>query len=198
MENKMGRNPVPMERIEERRQYAVKLKIAGLSSTSIMESVNKQAVTKGWGEVSRKVIETDIAEYYRNNRALTVQDFDHLDQMRQAHLDQIEKTIEKLSVYISSTKSWKPFEYTDALEKLHKMQMNLAEVQNWNYGKINQFNVNLSTQSTNKLFEQASTEFRVRTKPSAIKEFANELTKLIETMKAEKEHKDIIEGETVE
>ncbi len=185
--------------VEQRQEYAVNLKIAGLTVDSIHKQVNAKAASAGWKEVSRKQIYIDIADYYRKNKALTVQDYDHIEQMREAHLDQTEKTIEKLSLHIAGKKpsDWKPFEYAEALEKLHKMQMNLAEMQNWNHGKINQFNINISANSPNKMFEDASNELLHRSKPGAITELSNFLQQMIDKID-EEEQEDIIEGEVIE
>jgi hypothetical protein len=193
----MPRNPLSL--VEERRNYAVSLKIAGLSIESIQKQVNAQAASKGWKEVTRRQITQDIADYYRKNKSLTVQDYDHLEQKREAHIDQIEKTIEKLSIHIARKKpnEWKPFEYAEALAQLHKMQMNLAEIQNWNYGRINQFNVNISHNNPNKMFEDAGNELLHRSKPGAVKELANFLQHMIDKIDME-EQGEVIDGEIVE
>lgn len=131
---------VSREAAKARREYAVGLKIAGMSISTIVFQINEQSDIKGWGKVHRGIVEKDIAQYYRETAPLREGEYDHLEQMRNVHISQMENTAEKLAILISKkTKNneWKPFEEADAIEKLHKMQMNLAEIHDWNMGRKN-------------------------------------------------------------
>ncbi len=199
--SKGGRNSVSKELVADRRDYEVRLKLAGMGTNTIMKQVNAESQSKGWGTVSRRTVEQDIANYFRANRALSVKDYDHLDQMREAHLAQIELIMEKMAIHIT-TKSrgstlydknqnpivigdWKPFEYADSLEKLHKMQMNYLEAQNWNKGRHNP--IVLQQNNFNVIFEDATREF-TETKPQAIVDFIDDLKKVRDTLKEQEEH----------
>lgn len=204
VKNPVGRrSSTPMALIEARREYTVGLKLAGLSTSSIQKQVNALAVAKGWGEVSRKTVDQDIASYFRGNNPLTVQDYDHLDQMRQAHLAQVEQGIEKLALHISGKKDadWKPFEKADALEKLHKMRMDYAELQNWNLGRRNPL-VAIQQNNINNIFDEASVEAQF-VKPEAIQQLIAHIDLTIENMKEKRENSMlpdpvVIEGTVVE
>jgi len=198
---KIGRNSIPITLVNERREYEVMLKQAGMSSATILKQINSEAKTRGWGVISQKLVDKDIANYYRTNRVLSIQDYDHSDQMRAALLTQMEINMEKLSVHIANTNKarilydsqgkpiqiggWKPFEYADALEKLHKMQMDYAEVQNWNLGRPSLL-VNIQQNNINNMYDSATTEFR-KEKPVVIREFLEGLDLLEKKLREEEE-----------
>jgi hypothetical protein len=202
--SKVGRKSIPKELLEERRNWAVGLKLAGLSINSILKQVNLQADIKGWGDVTRRTIERDIADYFRKNRALTVQDYDHLDQMREALLAQMEAAIEKLSLFIANKptgpdgkrRDWKPFEYVDAMEKLFKMQMSYAELQNWNLGRKNPF-ITFQQNNLNTVFDSANVELEIA-QPEAIKALVAGIEEAIDKMKGAKgENTNVMDGEII-
>ena len=196
-----GRNAVPVSLVEDRREYEVRLKLAGMATDTIVKQVNIESKNKGWGTVARRTVEQDIANYFRVNRALGIQDYDHLDQLREAHLAQMELTIEKMSIHITTKNraktlydkngkaihigDWKPFEYADALDKLHRMQMDYVEAQNWNKGKQNA-NVIFQQNNINTIFEDATIEFK-NTKPEAVTNFIENLKQVRDTLKMEEE-----------
>lgn len=125
---------------QARREYAVGLKIAGMSISTIVLQINDLADVKQWGKVHRGIVEKDIAQYYRETAPLREGEYDHLEQMRNVHIAQMEATAEKMALLIAKKErgdTWKPFEQADAIEKLHKMQMNLAEIHDWNMGRKN-------------------------------------------------------------
>ena len=134
---KAGRNAVPLALVKKRRAEAVGLRISGMSIAAITRKLNKDAETENWGTVSERTVKRDIAKHYRDNAVSTIEDFDHNEQMRQAHIASMEETIGALSIHIHRKSDWKPFEYEKALETLHKMRMDLAEVMNWNLGRKN-------------------------------------------------------------
>ena len=172
----MNENDLPTcrEKIEERQLYAVGLKSAGFSLESVYQKVCEKAEKSGWRTPKKSTVEKDIVEYYKRNRALTADDFEYMEAMRESHIAQMETTIEKMSLHIATRieedstgenitkKEWSPFEYADALEKLHKMQMNLAELQNWNRGKDKNTNINFNIQqnTVNAIFDSASGELK--------------------------------------
>lgn len=155
----VGRKPIPETLLKERKDYTVSLKIAGMSTATILKMVNSKAVVKGWGEVTRLTVERDIADYYRKNRVLTAEDFDHLDNMRQSIIDNMEVNIEKMILHIKGNKNWKPFEYITALVELNKMYMNYAELQNWNLGRKNMF-LAAQQNNLNVIFDDANREMK--------------------------------------
>jgi len=163
-----GRNSIPLPLLEARREYTVNLKLAGVSTSTIEKQINNQAPLKGWGTVTRRTVDRDIADYFRKNRPISVEDYDHLDQMRSAFLASMELTIEKASMHMAKANEWKPFEYMSGLESLHKMQMNYAELQNWNLGKQN-ININIQQNNINAVFEAASLELET-VKPEVLSE----------------------------
>ena len=186
--------------LADRREYAVGLKLMGMSVATILKQVNAQDKVKGWGVVSRRTIERDIAAYFRKNRALSLHDYDHLDQMRESHLAQSELTIEKMALHIANkkdydvktpegntVKGWKPFEKADALDKLHKMQMNFAELQNWNLGRKNPV-VAIEQNNINNVFDAASADLIQlnKNKPKAIEGFCELIDGVIDQIKDEK------------
>jgi len=200
---KGGRNSIPVSLVHDRREYEVRLKLAGMGTDTIVKQVNNEAANKGWGTVGRRTVEQDIANYFRVNRALSVQDYDHLDQLREAHLAQMELTIEKMAIHITTKNraktlydkegtpihigDWKPFEYSDALDKLHRMQMNYMEAQNWNKGRQN-VNIRFQQNNINTIYEDATIEFK-DTKPEAVLKFINDLKKVRNTLKDAEEVK---------
>jgi DNA-binding ferritin-like protein (Dps family) len=188
-----GRNSVPLKAVEARREYTIGLKLAGVSMATILKQLNTLAPVKGWGIVSRRTVERDVADYFRKNKPLSQQDYDHLDQLRTAFLAQMEITIEKASLHMAKNKkNWKPFEYMAGLESLHKMQMNYAEAQNWNLGKQN-INVNIQQNNINNIFEAAAADLET-VKPEAINDLVSYLDKTISKMENNQEDKNIIEG----
>jgi hypothetical protein len=196
---KIGRNSIPVSLVNERREYEVMLKQAGMSTATILKQVNAEAKNRGWGIIGQKIVEKDIANYYRTNRVLSVQDYDHADQMRSALLTQMEINMEKLSLHIANNNKarllydgagkpvqvggWKPFEYADSLEKLHKMQMDYAEVQNWNLGRPSLL-VNVQQNNINNIYDGATSEFR-KEKPVVIREFLEGLDLLEKKLREE-------------
>lgn len=202
----MARSTLPSSIVQARKDYEVKLKLAGLSSATITKQINAEAKSKGWLPVSLHTVDRDIAEYFRKNQVLQTEDYDHLDRMREALLAQMEISMEKLAMHVASKQkgrllydktgkpvqvdSWKPFEMADALEKLHKMQMNFAELQNWNFGRKN-LNVNLTQNNINAVFESADSYLN-KTKKSVKNEFIEHLRLLQDKMKAEEEENGII------
>lgn len=143
------------EAIRRRREEAVAYKIAGLSLNTILSELNKRAEMEGWGVITRRTLELDIAEYFRENRAASLENQDHTDRMREAHVAMIEKIIEKLSLFIANKHDWKPFEQADATEKLFKMMDRLAEIQNWNLGRPSLM-VNIAQTNIHQTFDAAS------------------------------------------
>jgi hypothetical protein len=195
------KSAVPNSLISERKEYTIMMKTAGMSVSTIVKQVNAEAVTRGWGTVSRRTIERDIADYYRKNRVLTVQDYDHADQMREAFVAQMEVNMEKLAIHIATKNKgkilydssgvsvqisdWKPFEYADALDKIHRMQMNYAEIQNWNKGRQN-ININFQQNNINAIFDSATAELE-STKPAVVLGLIAEIEKVRDKLKEEED-----------
>lgn len=166
--SKRGRKSIPEVVLQERREYVVALSIMGMSASTIQRQVNADAARKGWGEVSLRTIELDIAAYFRANRVLSIQDYDHKDQLRTAHILQMKKVIEKMSLHIHDKQyKWKPFEYAAALTELHKMLMDLAQVENWNLGDVKPTTINLQQNNITQVWEVAGIDVK-NTKPEAI------------------------------
>jgi len=195
----MNENDLPTckENIEERRLYAAGLKSAGFSLETVYQKVCKKAEESGWRIPSKTTVEKDIVEYYKRNRALTVDDFEYMEAMRESHIAQMENTIEKMSLHIAEVieennteksikkKKWAPFEYSDSLEKLHKMQMNLAELQNWNKGKDKNININIQQNTVNAIFDSASGELKKMQEytPNIINDFIKQVDVAIDKVK---------------
>ena len=77
------------------------------------------------------------------------------DNTRLALIDQMEKVIERQALFIADKqKKWEPFEYSKALETLHKMQMNLLEAQNWNMGRQNDVAINSGIRNNISIFNE--------------------------------------------
>lgn len=150
----------------ERQDYVVSLRIQGLSIATIVQMVNGEAEGRGWNKVSRRTVEQDLAQFYRENNASSLEEYDHSEQMRKAHLASMDATIEKLSVHIRTTKNWKPFEYVNALDTLQRMQRDYAEIENWNLGRKNP-EVTVNNFSIQNTFEGAQRAMQ-RSHPAAI------------------------------
>ena len=192
-----GRNSASMELVEARREYAIGLKLAGVSTATIVKQLNHQAIVRGWGEVTRRTVDRDIADYFRKNKPLSMQDYDHLDQLRVAFLAQMEITMEKASLHMAKNKKdWRPFEYMAGLESLHKMQMNYAELQNWNLGRQN-VNIHIQQNNINSVFDSASVDLE-SIKPEAINALVEYLDKTISKMSGKDEEDEIIEAEIID
>lgn len=182
--------------VDARREYSIGLKLAGVSTATIVKQINVLAHVKGWGEVTRRTVERDIADYFRRNKPLSMQDYDHLDQMRVAFLAQMELTVEKASIHMVKTgRNWKAFEYMAGLESLHKMQMNYAELQNWNLGRQN-ININIQQNNINNIFDAASLDLE-GVKPEAIEALVQYLDKTIDQMENKDEEDNVVEGEII-
>lgn len=165
-----GRNAVPLQLVKERREYEVGLYLAGLSKSSIVKQINKMAASKQWGTISKSTLLTDINKHYEENRGLDEADFSFIDNLREAHLDRMEINIEKLAISVNESKNnkydsngklikkgkeWKAFEYQSSLESLHKMFMDMAELQNWNLGRKNAL-VGVERDQTNLIYQKGS------------------------------------------
>jgi dihydroorotate dehydrogenase len=172
-----GRKSIPLSLLKERRKYEVSLKLTGLSTSAIQKQVNSQATVKGWGTVGIATINKDIAHHYSKTRVIETKDFDYMSNLREAMLAQMEVTMEKMSIHIIKNKSWKPFQYEDALEKLHKMQMDYVEIQNWNLSKKNI--MNFIQNNINTVYDEGSRELR-KAPPEAIQKLAGYLDEVIE------------------
>jgi len=135
--NKRGRKSIPKELLGARREYIAGLRSAGVNNPDIRGKINDLAEDKGWGEVTLRTIERDIAKFYKERDLLTPQDYEDFFCLREANLAQLELIIEKMSVYIIKKKNWQPFEHANALSKLFKMMVKYMELQNWNYSKKN-------------------------------------------------------------
>jgi hypothetical protein len=134
----MGRIPIPVCLLNERRKMAVMLKTSGLTNLSVLQEINRLADTKFWGKITLRTLESDIAAHFREHKAISIYEEDHLDMMRQAHLAQMENTIEEMALIImekNKKSTWKPFEKAAALEKYHRMQLNFAQIQGWDFSK---------------------------------------------------------------
>ena len=181
---KTGRKSIPMSLIRERRIFEIGLKRAGLATATILRQTNALAVTKGWGTISKRTIELDIANHYRRNKVLTTQDYDHLEQMREALLEQMELNIEKASLHVRDKKrKWKAFEYQAAIESLNRLQMNYMEVNNWNLGRKNS-NISIGAVNVQNVFDAASVDM-MKAPPKAISKFINALKVARDEMKQE-------------
>jgi len=199
VKSKAGRTSLPDVIIEQRREYEVMLKQAGMSTATIMKQVNSEAKARGWLPVSARTIALDIADYYRKNRVLKVDDYDHAEQMRESLMDSLEINMEKMAILINTKDrsktvydinqkpikigGWKAFEKADALEKLHKMQMNYAELQNWNYGRPN-FTVNIQQNNLNMVYDDAAQELQ-KQPPETITNFIEHIDNLADVMEEE-------------
>jgi len=136
----LGRTPIPRSLLEERREMSVSLRNAGLSVHSSLKEINRLDSSKHWGIITLRTLERDIANYYGENKALTQEERECSEGRRKSHLAQMENTLEEMALHIAKKNkdnNWKPFEKAAALEKLHKMQMGLADLQGWNLSKTN-------------------------------------------------------------
>jgi len=194
----------PFVLVKERRDYTVNLKISGISTDSIIKQVNNLAKLKGWGIVTRATVERDIAKYFKDNRVLTSQDFEHQDNLREAHIASMEKDIEQLVMYISKrdkmdenkTRPWKAFEKVSAIETLHKIKMNYAEAQNWNLGRKNPM-VAIQQNSVTNIYDRASIDL-AKAQPKAVSGLVDMLESAVVSLKEEEKMKEIAEEERVQ
>lgn len=201
---KGGKETIPLSVRKERRDYTVNLKISGISTDSIIKQINRLAPLKGWGTVTRATVEKDIATYFKENRVLNSNDFEHLDNLREAHLASMEKDIEQLVMYISKrdkqdenkTRPWKPFEKVSALETLHKMKMSFAEAQNWNLGRKNPL-IAIQQNNVNNIYDRASNDLAY-TQPEALQTVVTLLEGAMTSLKEDQELKEQAEKERVE
>ena len=162
----IGRKPISTALLEERRQHTAALKLAGMSYQTIVKDVNNRSKVKGWGEVTLLTVIRDISAYYRANKVVDLEDYDYYDNLRTAHIHQIEKVIEKMSLHVYDKKyKWKPFEYMAALTELHKAQVNLTEIQNWHLGNKNPQSVVLETNHITQIFDKAAMDLNFTPKP---------------------------------
>lgn len=184
--------------LDERRTYAAGLRSSGMSMETIVKLVNNMDSSKYWGTVTRRTVERDIVTYFRDNQAMTVEDYDYIEMMRAAHLEQMERTIERMHLHINNKKEedWKPFEKMAAMESLHKAQMNYAEVKNWNKGRLN-VNVSLQQNNINTVFEAANTDLAKLKKntPAVMEALIGEITNAIDKMKEQGERNMMGEDE---
>jgi len=181
---KTGRKSIPMSLIRERRIFEVGLKRACLATATIQRQTNALAVSKNWGTVSKRTVELDIAKYYRENKVLTTSDYDHLEQMREALLEQMELNIERASLNIrDKKKKWKSFEYQAAIDSLNRLQMSYMETQNWNLGRKN-MNVNIGAVSVQNIFDSASADM-LKAPPKAVLNFIKALKSARDEMQQE-------------
>ena len=120
----VGRNPnVPDNLIKQRIQYAVDLKLAGLSASSILQKINTEATIKGWGEISLRQLKRDFALYYSGTQVIGDEEEGYIKGLQEIHMESLEAVIEKQTAWIANKQSWKPFEYEKNLKQLFDMKL---------------------------------------------------------------------------
>lgn len=120
----MGRNAdVPDELIKQRIQYAVSLKLAGYSALTILQKINADASTKGWGEIKMRQLKYDFSFYYSCTMVTSAEEMTYLKFLQASHMQELEVIIEQQQVRIDTRTDWKPFEYERALRQLFDMKV---------------------------------------------------------------------------
>lgn len=137
MENS-GRNPVPIELVKKRREYAVELCRSGLSYATVLAKVNELDAKNGWGEISLRTLYRDVAVFYQEQSARSRSEIDQVRYLRQNHLAAMEATIELGRINIAQkdvSNAWRPGERAKAIESLFRMQKDMAQVNGWDFSK---------------------------------------------------------------
>lgn len=166
----VGRNPIPTELVEARREAAVSLRAAGLSMRSVVQEVNRLSEAKRWGTISLRTLERDIATYYRKKDVVASEERENWESMRLAHLAQVEQTIEAMALFIAEknkTNSWLKFEKPLVLEKFFKMQMGLAELNGWNQTRSTVNTVKVTNNTVVAMYDNG-TEALIAAQPKAV------------------------------
>ena len=137
MEN-VGRNPIPIELVNKRREYSVELCRTGLSFATVLAKVNELNTKHGWGEISLRTLQRDITSYYQKQSAHSQSEIDQARYLRQNHLAAMETTVEMARLNIAqkdATNSWTHGERNKAIESLFRMQKDIAQLNGWDFGK---------------------------------------------------------------
>lgn len=137
MEN-TGRNPVPLDAVAKRREYAAELSRSGLSSATVLKKVNELARQNQWGEISLRQLQRDIADFYRQ-QGYGDQSIDQARYLRENHLARMEATVELQRLHIAQNDqngSWVKGERAHSLKILFGMMTRMAEINGWDFGKV--------------------------------------------------------------
>ena len=164
---------VDKTRKEDRNEYIISLYLMGYSPKTILTQVNKLAETRNWGTLSLiNSIRRILYKYADENKInTTIQDSSE----RFLAIDRLNNIVERFARYISKRETeankkiddkkvnkdaqWKPFEYSDALEKLFKMQQQIVENMNWNASRANPLIAIQNNFSQLSIFDKEGSEY---------------------------------------
>lgn len=164
---KTGRNPIPASLLEERRNFEIELLKSGLSRATIVKKVNELEPQKNWGTITRRTLQRDISSYYNDQDSYSpgVEVFE-ARAMREAHIGQLENTIELLRLEIAErdkTQSWNRNERIKAIGILFKIQREYGDIQGFHLLRMsnpyNPYDLS-STQNMHMIYEQAQRDFQ--------------------------------------
>ena len=175
-----GRTPIPSNLLNERREMAVSLKTAGLAMASVLKEINRMSEGKNWGKITLRTLERDIATYYRKNRVIKSEEREHWERMRDAHLAQMENTLESLSLYVvekNKNNAWQRFEKPLVLDKVFRMQMGLAELNGWNYSRTNNNNIKITNNTVVSVYDEGA-QTLINAQPELIRDIVGILHSL--------------------
>ena len=129
---------VTNEAIAKRVNYAIQLKLSGMTNATILQTINTKAEKEEWGEISLRQLNRDLSVYVYEAEISEKELYDDVDRRRGIFLEQLETTIETMVKHIYLEKRWQPFEKQKALKDLFDMQVKIAELNNWDFSKFNE------------------------------------------------------------
>lgn len=136
MEN-IGRNPVPLDAVAKRREYAAELSRSGLSNATVLKKVNELARQNQWGEISLRQLQRDISDFYRQ-QGYGDQSIDQARYLRENRFAQLDAIVEMMRLHIAQKDqdgSWVKGERAHSLKILFGMMARMAELNGWDFGK---------------------------------------------------------------
>lgn len=164
---KTGRNPIPLDLLEERRNFELELAKSGLSRMTIVKKVNELDVTKHWGTITLRTLQRDICTIYGDSEGYTPgAEMFEARAMRSLHIAQLENTAELLRLEIAERDkigNWSKGERTKAISALFKMQRDIGLAQGFHASRmlnpLNPFDLS-SEPNTLNIYENTQRSFQ--------------------------------------
>jgi len=187
----IGRKPIPGILLEKRRVEAMKLKMAGFSNLTIIQTINDLDDENGWGNISARTLQRDISKMFQSfDEENGFSDKASFQLCKNTYLSQIEHTIDRQIQLIGEkdiVNDWNPYEKQNSIKKLFDMQCKMFELRGYSLERNNDFAKTNQIYNAIGLNEQAKKEFSNPETAKALEIFANNLEKMIEVSEEKNE-----------
>jgi len=164
---KLGRKPISLPLLRERRLMAASLRINMFTVSDIVAHLNTLNVSKKWGEVDSGTVWRDLNKIFKAEE----KDPAIIEAERNIEVEKLEKIISLMREHIRDRDAlvklkpddkvarWAKFERTDALNKLAEQQLELIRIKNFDLSKKNVVSVtNIDMRNSRNLYIRATDE----------------------------------------